>query len=115
MMAPEERAEIERPYAEAGEARRPTLTRPREVPFEPDQTPTRARVEAHAAWLAKTQMPKLYLRGVPGAMLFGRKEATVRQFPNLSEVSVKGLHWAPEDDPHAIGRALYDWIRKIRG
>jgi haloalkane dehalogenase len=54
------------------------------------------------------------LRGVPGAMLFGRKEATVRQFPNLSEVSVKGLHWAPEDDPHAIGRALYDWIGKIR-
>jgi haloalkane dehalogenase len=114
MLAPEERAEIERPYAEAGEARRPTLTWPREVPFEQDHTPTRVSVEAHAAWLTKTQMPKLYLRGVPGAMLFGRKEATVRQFPNLSEVSVKGLHWAPEDDPHAIGRALYDWIGKIR-
>jgi haloalkane dehalogenase len=115
MLAPEERAEIERPYAEAGEARRPSLTWPREVPFEEDHTPTRARIEAHAAWLTKTQMPKLYLRGVPGAMLFGRKEATVRKFPNLSEVSVKGLHWAPEDDPHEIGRALHDWIKKIRG
>jgi haloalkane dehalogenase len=115
MLTPEERAEIERPYAEAGEARRPSLTWPREVPFEEDQTPTRARVEAHVAWLTKTQMPKLYLRGVPGAMLFGRKEATVRQFPNLSEVSVKGLHWAPEDDPHGCGRALRDWIERIRG
>ena len=110
MLSSEERAEWERPYANPGEARRPTLTWPREVPFEDDRTATRERIEAHAAWLRETQVPKLYIRGVPGAMLFGRREQGVRGFPELSEISAKGLHWPPEDDPHAIGKGLAEWI-----
>ncbi|MDT7696536.1 MAG: hypothetical protein QOI75_5903, partial [Pseudonocardiales bacterium] len=31
------------------------------------------------------------------------------------EVAVTGLHWTPEDDPHAIGSAVNTWIKEIRG
>lgn len=115
MLSEQEQAEWVRPYREAGEARRPTLTWPREVPFGDDRTLTRERIEAHAAWLRETDIPKLYIRGEPGAMLFGPREEGVRQFPALSEISVKGLHWAPEDDPHAIGQGLAEWIARVRG
>lgn len=114
MLSAQERAEWERPYREPGEARRPTLTWPREVPFENDRTPTRTRIEAHASWLRGTDIPKLYIRGVPGAMLFGEREEGVRLFPALSEISARGLHWTPEDDPHAIGDGLAGWISRLR-
>ena len=113
MLSPEEQAEWTRPYDEPGEARRPTLTWPREVPFGEDKSPTRERIEAHAAWLHETAIPKLYICGVPGAMLHGAREEAVRRSPNLSEVEAKGLHWPPEDDPHAIGKGLAEWIARI--
>ena len=114
MLSSQEQAEWERPYRDQGEARRPTITWPREVPFENDQIDMRARIEAHAAWLQETSIPKLYIRGTPGAMIFGQREEGVRRFPALSEISAKGLHWPPEDDPHACGKGLAEWIARVR-
>lgn len=108
-----ELAEIVRPYAAPGEARRPTYTWPRSVPFEPDRTPTRAAVERQAQWLSQSPLPKLHLRGVPGAVTIGRRAAAIGAWPNVREVPVRGFHWPPEDDPHSIGRALADWIARL--
>jgi len=38
----------------------------------------------------------------------------VRSWPALTEVTVTGSHFVPEDSPHEIGRALADWIPTLR-
>lgn len=110
MMRPEEMAEIVRPYREPGEARRPTITWPREVPFAEDDTPTREAVEAQASWLAASDLPKLHLLGSPGSLSFGRRLELIRGLPTLEEVVVPGAHWPPEDGPHEMGHAIAAWI-----
>ncbi|MEU3980406.1 haloalkane dehalogenase [Streptomyces sp. NPDC026672] len=115
MLAPAELAEIVRPYARPGEDRRPTSDWPREVPFGDDRGETRTALESQAAWLARTPVPKLHLPGVPGgiARLGGRKRELIGTWPNLTEAPVPGLHWTPEDAPHAMGAALAEWLRAL--
>ena len=72
----EEHAEYRRPFAEAGEARRPTLTWPRQIPIVGAEGPhahLAAPVIAHARnwaeWLgseATRGIPKLYIHAQPG-------------------------------------------------
>jgi haloalkane dehalogenase len=50
-LSDEEMAEYRRPFTEPGEGRRPTLTRPREIPIEGDPADVTAIVDAYAAWL----------------------------------------------------------------
>lgn len=111
-----ELTEITRPYAEPGEARRPTLSWPREVPFGDDDTPTRAALERQAQWLSRSPVPKLHLQSVPGGVtpVDGRRSAAIRTWPALTEARVSGAHWAPEEDPHSIGRALARWLGALR-
>src|ERR1700739_2391621 len=52
--APEEMAQYRRPFAEAGEGRRPTLTWPREIPIEGQPADVAAIVAAYANWLTPT-------------------------------------------------------------
>lgn len=110
-----ELAEIERPYSEPGEGRRPTLEWPRSVPLGNADTPTRAALEAQADWMTWAPVPKLHYRGIPGALCNGRRAETVSSFAALTEVGVTGTHWTPEDDPHRIGRAIADWARRELG
>ena len=49
----------------------------------------------------------------PGSILVGRQRELVRTWPALTEVTVKGSHFVPEDSPHEIGRALAEWIPTI--
>jgi len=115
MLAPAEWAEIVRPYAEPGAGRRLTIDWPREVPFGNDQSETRAALEAQAAWLATTPIPKLHMPGTPGAIarMGGRKRELISTWPNLTESPVPGFHWTPEDAPHAMGAALAQWLRGL--
>jgi haloalkane dehalogenase len=115
MLTPAEWAEIVRPYAEPGEGRRPTIDWPREVPFGDDHGETRAALEAQAAWMATTDIPKLHLPGVPGgiARTGGRRRNLIRTWPAITEAEVPGLHWTPEDAPHAMGAALADWVGSL--
>ena len=39
-----------------------------------------------------------------------RWSGRVRGWPNLTELTVKGIHFVQEDSPHEIGRAIADWI-----
>lgn len=105
-----EMAEYRRPFAEPGEARRPTLTWPREIPFDGTPADVHEIVETYSQWLRTTDMPKLLIRADPGAILRARTLDVARSFPNQREVTVPGIHFVQEDAPDAIGAALRAWL-----
>src|SRR5260370_40939292 len=65
----EEMAEYRRPFAEPGEGRRPTLSWPREILIEGEPADVAAIAAAYADWLATSGVPKLFVKGKPGAVL----------------------------------------------
>lgn len=105
----EEMAVYRAPYREAGEARRPTLTWPREIPIEGEPTDVHAIVEAYAAFLARSPIPKLFINAEPGMILTGRPREFARSFPNQREVTVRGLHFIQEDSPAEIAAAIAEF------
>ncbi|MCY4106340.1 MAG: haloalkane dehalogenase [Chloroflexi bacterium] len=99
------------PYREAGEARRPTLTWPREIPIDGEPADVHAIVEAYAAFLARSAIPKLFINAEPGMILTGRPREFARSFPNQHEVTVSGLHFIQEDSPREIAAAIAEfWL-----
>jgi haloalkane dehalogenase len=99
-----------RPFREPGEARRPTLTWPRQFPIEGEPASVVEIVRSNAAWLASSLVPKLFVNAEPGTI--SEEERTLcRSWPQTTEVSVRGLHFLQEDSPDAIGEALRRWYR----
>ena len=112
----EEIAEYRRPFAEAGEGRRPTLTWPREIPIDGEPADVNAIVAAYAEWLGTSDVPKLFIKAKPGALLGGGANLdTVRAWPAQTEVTVAGVHFVQEDSPDEIGRAIVDWMERLAG
>ena len=112
----EEMAVYRAPYAQPGESRRPTLTWPRMIPAEGEPADVVETVERSAAWLAQSQVPKLFVNAEPGAILArGHARQLVRSWPNQTEVTVSGIHFIQEDSPHEIGAAVADFVRRLRG
>jgi haloalkane dehalogenase len=107
----EEMAEYRRPFATPGEARRPMLTWPRQIPLDGEPADVDEIVAAYAAWLATSPVPKLFVNADPGAILIGRQREMCRRWPNQREVTVRGSHFIQEDSADAIGRAIADWRR----
>ncbi|MEQ8955618.1 MAG: haloalkane dehalogenase, partial [Gammaproteobacteria bacterium] len=58
-----------RPFAMAGEDRRPTLTWPRQIPIEGEPAEVVELVQAYAEWLGESDIPKLFINADPGAIL----------------------------------------------
>src|SRR5690242_12305798 len=110
-LSDEEMAEYRRPFAEPGEGRRPTLTWPREIPIEGEPADVAAIVAAYAGWLATSSVPKLFVKGDPGALLAGGANLDfARRWPAQAEVTVAGSHFVQEDAPDEIGRAIAGWM-----
>ena len=110
----EEEMEVyRRPYLEAGESRRPTLTWPREIPIDGEPADVVEIVSGYAEWLAASEIPKLFINAEPGAILTGPQREFCRSWPNQREVTVKGVHFIQEDSPAEIGRAIADWYATI--
>ena len=99
-----------RPFREAGESRRPTLTWPREIPIEGEPADVSEIVADYGAWLAKSDLPKLFVNAEPGAILTGPQRDFCRSWPNQTEVTVKGIHFVQEDAPDEIGVAIAAWL-----
>ena len=59
-------------------------------------------------------MPKLFINADPGSILVGRQREVCRAWPNQTEVTVKGLHFLQEDSPDEIGRAVADFVGRVR-
>jgi len=102
-----------RPFREAGEARRPTLTWPRQFPIEGEPADAVDVVRSNAAWLAASPVPKLFINADPGTMSEAERELC-RRWPHVTEVRVKGLHFVQEDSPDDIGEALAQWYATLR-
>jgi haloalkane dehalogenase len=110
----EEMAEYRRPFAEPGEGRRPTLTWPREIPIEGEPADVSAIAAAYAAWLATSNVPKLFVKAEPGLLVAGGANLDfARRLPVQTEVTVPGLHFLQEDSPNEIGRAISSWMQAL--
>lgn len=107
-----EKAEYRRPFAEKGEARRPTAVFPQQVPLDGEPRDVHERVSAHLEWMAANDIPKLFIKGEPGGLIRDGRERICRAWKNLTEVSVKGNHYLPEESPAEIGRAIADWFNE---
>jgi haloalkane dehalogenase len=103
-----------KPFAEPGEGRRPTLTWPREIPIDGVPADVQAVAEAYGAWLAESDVPKLFINAEPGRMMArGNLREICRTWPNQHEVTVAGLHYIQEDSPNEIGEAIATFVRTL--
>ena len=66
-------------------------------------------VEAYGAFMASSDIPKLFINADPGSILVGRQREFCRSWPNQLEVTVKGLHFLQEDSQQEIGQAIATW------
>jgi haloalkane dehalogenase len=107
--------EYRRPFVQPGEARRPTLTWPREVPLSGEPADVVNIVESYAQWLQISDVPKLFINAEPGAILTGRMREVARTFPNQTEETVVGSHFIQEDSPAEIADAIRRWLPRLQG
>jgi haloalkane dehalogenase len=93
-------------------ARTPLWRWPNEIPIAGQPADVHARIEAYAAWLQRTPLPKLLIHADPGVLLPARLVEWARvHLEQLTTVHVgRGIHYLQEDHPHAIGAAIADWI-----
>ncbi len=108
-----EMTEYRRPFVNAGEDRRPTLTWPRQIPIAGEPADVVEIVGEYSAWLAQSDVPKLFVNAEPGALITGPVRDLVRAWPNLSEVTVPGAHFIQEDSPDLIGEAVASWHAQL--
>lgn len=112
-LSAEEMATYRAPFATAGEDRRSTLSWPRQLPIDGEPADVVAIVSDYAAWLARCEIPKLFINAKPGAILIGAQREFCRSWPNQSEVTVRGIHFIQEDSGPEIGAAIADWLRRL--
>ncbi len=112
-MSEETHNEYRRPYLEAGESRRPTLTWPREIPIGGTPENVHSIVAEYSAWLAGSDVPKLFINADPGSILVGRQREFCRSWPNQQEVTVPGVHFIQEDSGAAIGQAIAGFVQGL--
>ena len=107
--------EYRKPYLAEGEDRRPTLTWPRQIPIEGEPENVCRIVDDYGAWLAQSDVPKLFINAAPGSILTGEQREFCRTWPNQAEVTVNGIHFIQEDSPDEIGHAVAEFVKGIRG
>ena len=110
----EEMAEYRRPFVNPGEDRRPTLSWPRQIPIEGEPADVVAVVEDYAGWLAKSDVPKLFINADPGSILWS---APARVLPRLAQPDRghrqgRALH--PGGQPRRDRQAVAEFVRRLR-
>jgi haloalkane dehalogenase len=108
-----EMAEYRRPFLEPGEGRRPTLTWPRQLPIAGEPADVVQIVNDYGQWLAQSGIPKLFVNADPGVLIVGEVEDFVRSWPEITEVTVPGLHFVQEDSADLIGEAIVNWFSQL--
>ena len=109
----EERAEYIRPFKNAGEDRRPTLTWPRQIPVDGSPQAVIDEVIKNGEFHKDSNIPKLFINADPGSILVGEQREFVRSWKNLQEVAVKGNHFIQEHSPNEIGTAIKDFLDSL--
>ena len=93
--------------------RQPLLNWPRQIPIEGEPENIVALVNEYGAFMAGSELPKLFINADPGSILVGPQREFCRSWPNQQEVTVKGLHFIQEDSPVEIGQAVATWLTNI--
>ena len=93
--------------------RQPLLNWPRQIPIDGEPENIVALVNEYGAFMAASELPKLFINADPGSMLVGPQREFCRSWPNQLEVTVKGLHFIQEDSPAEIGKAVATWLNTI--
>ena len=109
-LSDEEMSEYRKPFTQAGEDRRPTLTWPRQIPIDGEPADVVDIVQANAEYLTTSEVPKLFVNAEPVAILTGPQREFCRRFPNQTEVTVPGVHFVQEDSPAEIAAAIREWL-----
>jgi len=112
-LSDEEMDEYRRPFAEAGEGRRPTLSWPRQIPLEGEPEDVVEIVRSYGEWLSSSPVPKLFIHADPGAILRGDAADFCRSWPRTQEITVKGIHFIQEDSPDEIGQGVAAWHKTL--
>ena len=100
------------PYRDAGEDRRPTLTWPRQLPFDGEPADVAALVADYSRWLATSEVPKLHLPATPGFLTTVYADA-VSTWRNCAEHEIAGVHFVQEDSGDEIGRAVAAFVADL--
>ena len=93
--------------------RQPLLNWPRQIPIEGEPKDVVALVNEYGAFMAASDIPKLFINADPGSILVGPQREFCRSWPNQQEVTVKGLHFIQEDSPVEIGQAVANWLKTL--
>ena len=109
-----DKAEYRRPFLNAGEDRRPTLTWPRQIALDGSPPDVASIVAQFSEWLKGSTVPKLWVRGDPGFITNGKLAAFCEGLQNQTEVRVNGGHFLQESSGPEIGRAVADFVRGLR-
>ena len=112
-MSEEAKKEYLRPFTQQGEDRRPTLTFPRNIPFNEEPFDTYNEIKLNAEFHNNSNIPKLFINADPGFLLVGTQRDEVRSWRNLKEVVVKGNHFIQEDSPEEITVCIKEFILNL--
>lgn len=113
-LSDEEMHHYRQPFVNPGESRRPTLSWPRNIPIGGEPADVVSVVNHYSTWLAESDVPKLFINAVPGMIIPGRPLDVIRTWPNLTETTVRGLHFVQEDSPNEVGAAVAQFVREPR-
>ncbi|MFI7054199.1 haloalkane dehalogenase [Streptosporangium canum] len=112
-LSPQDHDVYRAPYPDPA-SRRPLLQWPREIPYDREPADVAERMDAYGVWLATSpEVPKLLLTVEDGV---GIASPQILDWArrNIAALEVEGIgpagHQAPEDQPHAIGRAVAGWL-----
>jgi haloalkane dehalogenase len=109
-----DKAEYRRPFLNAGEDRRPTLTWPRQIPLEGTPADVAKTVSDNYAWLEKSSIPKLWIKGDPGFIVSQERFLGLwGRVPNQTQITVNGQHFVQESSAPEISKAVADFIRHV--
>ena len=112
-MSEESKNEYLRPFVNSGEDRRPTLTFPRNIPFNEEPLDTHNEIKMNADFHSTSNIPKLFINADPGFLLVGTQRDEVRSWVNTKEVTVKGNHFIQEDSPEDITNHIKDFLASL--
>lgn len=114
-LSPEEMNRYRAPY-HTPVSRLPTLIWAREIPMMEEPNDVNPIVEAYGQWLATSELPKLFIAGDPGTILWegGTEKAFAQTWANQREVTVKGKHFMQEDSPYEIGQAVQQFVKDVQ-
>jgi haloalkane dehalogenase len=112
-IAPEAIEIYRRHFRVPGASRMPMLAWTRDLPIAGEPPDVVAIVEAYAAWLSKSPVPKLFIDAEPAGFLIGAQREFSRAWPNQERVVVEGAHFLQEEAPEQVGRALAGFVAKV--